>query len=102
MNADEKAQKILIEGRLLVERVDPRSGLIVASCRGFSGAIYKLGFDPTMPPKSTRAWRCTCTASATFSRRCSHLRALMLVTVRPVESSSGNPGETSADQETEG
>lgn len=74
---------MLVEGRLLVERVEPRIGLIVASCRGDSGEIYKLGFDPTVPADSRRAWRCTCEASSKFGRVCSHLRALMLVTVRP-------------------
>lgn len=86
MTAEEKAQQILVEGRLLVERVDPASGLIVASCRGYSGEVYKLGFDPTA--QTNRAWRCTCEASRTFHRRCSHLRALMLVTARSPISAS--------------
>jgi hypothetical protein len=45
----------------------------VAECRGDSGAIYLLGYDPTK-----QEWRCTC-ANRTDS--CSHLLALKLVTV---------------------
>ena len=66
---DAKGRRYLVEGRLLVERVD--GGLVVASCRGDSGSIYHLGFDPRV-----REWRCTCPARG----RCSHLVALMLVT----------------------
>ena len=71
-SANVKGRRYLVEGRLHVERV--RDGLIVASCRGDSGATYALGFDPTR-----REWRCACPAL----RRCSHLVALQLVTERP-------------------
>lgn len=77
-NAEEKAHRLLAEGRLTIERVD--GGVIVASCRGYSGGeIYRLGFDP----RDGGEWRCTCEASSKFRRRCSHLIALQLVVVRP-------------------
>lgn len=81
-SAEKKAHRILIEGRLVVEKVTP-GGLIVASCKGFSdGEVYRLGFDPTA--KAGRGeWRCTCPASSDFHRRCSHLLALQLVTEKP-------------------
>jgi uncharacterized Zn finger protein len=70
-NAATKGRRLLVEGRLIVERVE--GGLIAATCRGDSGAIYRLGYDPR-----SGEWRCTCPARG----RCSHLVALMLVTVR--------------------
>lgn len=51
-----------------------RPGLIAAECRGDSGEIYKLGFDPLKAE-----WRCTCEAR---TPNCSHLLALKLVVVR--------------------
>jgi uncharacterized Zn finger protein len=75
--AEQKAHKILAEGRLTVERVDATT--VVARCRGFSdGEVYALGFDPR-----ANEWRCTCPASRDFHRRCSHLLALQLVVLRP-------------------
>ena len=75
-----KVEKALIaEKRLTLEAVgDPaRPGLILASCRG-SDAIYVLGYDP-----KRERWGCTCEASASFHRVCSHLLALQMVTVKP-------------------
>ena len=69
---------MLTEGRLRVLRVE-RSGLIVAECRGDSGEVYALGFDPWHGE-----WRCTCPAKT----RCAHLVALMLVTTAPVTESA--------------
>ena len=69
-----KGRRLLMEGRLNVTRVDPHKEVIVASCRGDSGETYKLGWDPI-----EAEWRCTCAAR----RKCSHLVALQLVTVRP-------------------
>lgn len=66
----DKARRLLIDGRLIVETVQGR--LIVASCRGDSGQVYSLGHDP-----SRNEWRCTCAARGV----CSHLKALRLVTV---------------------
>jgi hypothetical protein len=77
--AEEKAHRLLVEGRLTVQRVG--GGLVIASARGFSdGEVYQLGYDP-----KAGEWRCTCEASRTFRRRCSHLIALQLVTVKPKE-----------------
>lgn len=70
-----------MERRLVVERVDGSGGVVVASCRGDSGRVYRLGFDP-----SKHEWRCTCDASARFRRECAHLVALKHVVVRGGES----------------
>lgn len=74
-SADVKGRRLLSEGRLAVRTVGDgnRPGLIVAECRGDSGEIYHLGFDPTK-----NEWRCSCPALS----RCSHLIALQLVVVR--------------------
>jgi uncharacterized Zn finger protein len=71
-----KAERLLTSGRLIVTRVgDPsRPGLIVAKCRGDSGQVYTLGYDP-----KKQEWRCTC---AELRGGCSHLMALKLVVVR--------------------
>lgn len=74
MNIEDKGRRLLTEGRLLVTRV--HGAVIVATCRGDSGDIYQLGYDPR-----NRQWRCTCMARG----RCSHLVALQLVTVKPTE-----------------
>ena len=66
---------MLVEGRLRVLRIE-KTGLIVAECRGDSGEVYDLGFDP-----GPREWRCTCLE---MKGRCSHLIALMLVTTASV------------------
>ena len=70
-DAATKGRRMLSEGRLTVERLSS-NGLIVARCRGDSGAVYALGFDP-----DKGEWRCVCPAKG----RCSHLVALQLVTV---------------------
>lgn len=81
--AEDKAHRILAEGRLTVERAG--DGWVVATCRGFSdGEVYTLGYRP-----DERRWGCTCEASSKFHRRCSHLIALQLVTVKPKEGSDG-------------
>ncbi len=66
-NAEAKGKRYLVEGRLVLERVDART--IRATCRG-AGEVYRLGFDRT-------GWWCSCPART----RCSHLWALMTVTV---------------------
>jgi uncharacterized Zn finger protein len=81
---NEKADQILLEGLLTVERIEriPAGRLIVAHCRSRteSDKVYKLGFDPKVGE-----WRCTC--PVTGKRFCSHLVALQRVTteVRPAE-----------------
>jgi uncharacterized Zn finger protein len=69
--AASKGRRYLAEARLSVEHVD--GDRIRATCRGDSGAIYELGFDPAQ-----QEWHCGCPARG----RCSHLTALMLVCVR--------------------
>src|SRR5262249_3529261 len=71
--AADKSLRLLTEGRLMVQCVDPDSRLVVAQCRGDSGAIYRLGHDP-----KTKEWRCTCDE---MKGNCSHLRALKLVVI---------------------
>ena len=70
-NTHVKGRRLLVEGRLEVQRIDARS--VSARCRGDSGELYKLGYY------EEGGWYCTCPARA----RCSHLTALMLVALRP-------------------
>jgi uncharacterized Zn finger protein len=81
-SAAEKGRALLIEGRLVVRRVDQHTGLIVAQCRGDSGEMYDLGYDPT-----NQQWRCTCRE---MKGKCSHLVALQLVTIRQGGESHGD------------
>lgn len=79
MPAETKAQKairLLTERRLTVDSVHDR--LIVATCRGDSGAVYRLGYRPDKD-----VWACQCEASAKFKRVCAHLLALQHVVVKP-------------------
>lgn len=78
VNTEQKARRLLVDGRLRVERVRPKSGLIVATVQGDHGS-YELGYDPD-GREGLGEWRCTCMASSTFNRTCSHLLALQLVT----------------------
>ena len=66
-----KARRLLGEARLTIRRVDDRT--ITAECRGDSGQVYNLGYDAV----GRTWWYCTCEARG----RCSHLQALMWVTV---------------------
>jgi uncharacterized Zn finger protein len=68
-NAHAKAARYLAEARLTVEQVN--KDLVRATCRG-SGAVYDVGWT------SMFGWSCSCPAKG----RCSHLLALMAVTVR--------------------
>jgi len=74
-NAQAKGRRMLVEGRLRVLRVE--SDLIVAECRGDSGEVYRLGFDPLV--EKQWGWFCECPAKGT----CSHLVALRLVVTAP-------------------
>ncbi len=67
-NVKDKGKRLLVSGRLRVVKVDGQ--LIVAECRGDSGAVYSLGYDPRM-----KQWRCTCAARTA----CSHMHALWAV-----------------------
>jgi uncharacterized Zn finger protein len=68
-NVRDKAKRLLVSGRLRVIKVD--GNLIVAECRGDSGEIYKLGYDP-----KKQQYRCTCPSRGP----CSHEYALWAVT----------------------
>jgi uncharacterized Zn finger protein len=67
-DAASKGRRYLVEGRLHICHADGRR--ILARCRGDSGAIYPVGLERD-------SWFCTCPAK----RRCSHMMALMLVTL---------------------
>ena len=70
-NAALKARRLLTEGRLVVKIANER--VIAATVRGDSGEVYRVGADPG-------DWYCSCPALS----RCSHIQALMLVTLRPL------------------
>jgi hypothetical protein len=74
---DDKARRVLAEGRLRV-RLVADDGYVIAEVRGLSGAVYTCGYLPA----EQRAG-CTCKASREFGRECYHLRALWLVVPRP-------------------
>lgn len=81
---EEKAEEILVEGRLRVWKIAPEG--IVATCRSSSGSgFYYLGFDA-----KRREWRCTCPVLG--KRGCSHLAALRLVVHEPAnDTTKGEP-----------
>jgi hypothetical protein len=66
-----RGRRLVSEGRLIVSYVSGRS--IAAVCRGDSGEIHRLEYDPG------RSWWCACPAVG----KCAHLHALQLVTVVP-------------------
>jgi hypothetical protein len=69
-NAASKGRRLLVEGRLRIRSAGP--AVIVATCIGDSAEVYHVGYEPG-------GWHCSCPALT----RCSHLTALMLVTLRP-------------------
>lgn len=75
-NVEQKARRYLMEGRVVVERRDPDTGYVVATCRG-TEATYHLGYDPR---PGRRQWRCTCRAPR---GHCAHLIALRLIVPQP-------------------
>ena len=62
-NAATKARRYLVEGRIVLDRLDPNG--VTATARG-DGQLYRMGWD------HNRGWWCTCEARS----RCSHLMAL--------------------------
>jgi hypothetical protein len=70
--AERKAMRLLIERRLEILTLRRDDGFIHAQCRGDSGAVYDLGYDPRR-----RQYRCTCQE---LRGHCSHLLALKMVT----------------------
>lgn len=76
--AQRKALRLLVDGRLELQRVEidgAHAGLIVAECKGDSGDLYTLGYDP-----HRQQWRCTCPE---LRGGCSHIAALKMVTAAP-------------------
>ena len=69
-NADTKARRLLVEARVRVLTANEDNGYLSAEVRGDSGRVYITSYDDG-------AWTCTCAARS----RCSHARALMLVSV---------------------
>jgi uncharacterized Zn finger protein len=67
-NAMAKARRLLGEGRVIVTAVDGRN--IDAVIRGDSAELYRVSHR-------SGSWACDCPALG----RCSHVQALMLVTV---------------------
>jgi hypothetical protein len=64
-----KAERYVGESRLTITRVDPT--IVVADVRGH-GSIYQVCWTPDSN------WTCSCPAR----RRCAHVHAVQLVTVR--------------------
>jgi uncharacterized Zn finger protein len=63
-----KARRLLAEGRVIVTRVDGRD--VSAIVRGDSAEFYSVSHR-------SGSWACDCAALG----RCSHVQALMLVTI---------------------
>lgn len=74
---NDRAVRFLRERRLNVVVVE-RDGMVVAFCRGDSGAEHTLGWRPDYS-----RWGCTCEANRKFKRECAHLVALKMIVVRP-------------------
>ena len=68
-SAASKAERLLATGRVVVVHVDGRE--VDAVVRGDSGALYSVRHLPGQ-------WSCSCDASP--YGRCSHLRAVQLIT----------------------
>jgi hypothetical protein len=66
-SAASKAERLLLEGRLVITSARPRH--VIARCRG-EGAIHRLGFQSGL-------WTCSCPVR---TDACSHLIALRRVT----------------------
>jgi uncharacterized Zn finger protein len=71
-NAQRKGERYVAQGRLIVDHVSPEA--VRATVRG-AGAIHRVTWTPG------EGWACSCEART----RCSHLVAVMLVTVRSGE-----------------
>ena len=76
-NAYDRGRRLLIEGRLIINRVDETH--VEALVRGDHGEVWRCGYKPG-------EWFCDCPARTW----CSHLYAVALVTVRP----GNNPRRT--------
>jgi uncharacterized Zn finger protein len=67
-----KGRRLLVEGRLRVHAITGHE--VIATCMGDSAELYRLGLSRTSD-------FCTCPARG----RCSHLTALLLVALRPLD-----------------
>jgi hypothetical protein len=76
-DAQTKAARLAGSGRCIVRRVADDS--IVANVRGDSAMVYIVTWSPA-------GWSCSCAALG----RCSHIRAVQLVTLEPLP--VGGPG----------
>jgi uncharacterized Zn finger protein len=69
-NAATKARRLLAEARIRILEANDYAGTLAAEVRGDSSAVYVVAHDAD-------GWHCTCPTRGL----CSHVRALMLVTV---------------------
>lgn len=74
-DAAAKARRLLVEGRVMVRRVDDRG--CFAKVRGDSGFVRSVIWDAY-----AERWSCDCPAR---SERCSHIRAVSSVVVCVVQ-----------------
>jgi uncharacterized Zn finger protein len=75
-NARTKADRYLVEGRIVITAVTSRhGGSVQATARG-EGAVYSLAWTPQ------RGWTCTCPVR---TDQCAHLIALRRVTATDLE-----------------
>jgi hypothetical protein len=72
-NAELKARRYLVEGRLEIQRVN--NDVILARCPGDAGDTYNIRWDDQRDE-----WRCNCPA---FGPRCAHILALARVVRKP-------------------
>ena len=72
-NAEVRARRCLVEGRLMVQRVD--SETVLARCLGDEGDFYRVHWD-----EARSRWTCSCPA---YRPRCAHVLALARVVRKP-------------------
>jgi uncharacterized Zn finger protein len=80
-NAQVKAVRIVGSGRVTIRHV--ADDAIVANVRGDSAAIYVVTWSPA-------GWSCSCLSPA-LPARCSHARAVQLVTLEPLPTTASSP-----------
>lgn len=76
-----KAARLAGQGRVTIRTLT--SSLIIATVRGDSAAVYSVTWTPS-------GWSCMCPA---LSRRCSHVRAVMLCVLEPLPSLGPGPDD---------
>lgn len=70
-NAETKARRLLVEGRVMIRRLDERGAL--TDVRGDSGVLRRVIFDAF-----AELWSCDCPAR---SEKCAHVLAVAAVVV---------------------